>query len=58
MAAPDAKPETSRLIDTIGDAEHASLESIRTFLDTVNDSFPDVGGGEDGPRRKIIDAAF
>ena len=47
---------TARLIDTIEDAEHTSLEAVRNFLDTVNGSFPDLG--EDGRRRKIIDSAF
>jgi len=47
---------TTRLIDTIEHAEHASLEAVRTFLDTVDGVFPDVS--KDGPRRKIIDSAF
>jgi hypothetical protein len=51
----EARP---RLIDAIEKAETTSLEAVRKFLDTVNDSFPDLGEGEDGPRRKIIDAAF
>ena len=29
---------------------------MRKFVDTVDGVFPDVG--EDGPRRKVIDAAF
>jgi hypothetical protein len=58
MATNETTGGSSRLIDSIEDAEHASLESVRKFLDTVNDSFPDLGGGEDGPRRQIIDAAF
>ena len=48
---------TTRLIDTIEHAEHASLEAVRSFLDTVNGAFPHLGG-DDGPRRKIIDSAF
>jgi len=48
---------TTRLIDTIEHAEHASLEAVRSFLDTVNGVFPRLGG-DDGPRRKIIDSAF
>ena len=47
---------TARLIDTIEDAEQASLGAVRKFLDTVNGAFPDLS--EDGPRRKIIDSAF
>jgi hypothetical protein len=48
---------TTRLIDTIENAEKTSLEAVRKFVDTVTDAFPDLGG-EDGPRRKIIDSAF
>ncbi len=48
---------TTRLVDTIEHAEHASLEAVRSFLDTVNGVFPHLGG-DDGPRRKIIDSAF
>ncbi len=48
---------TTRLIDTIEHAEHASLEAVRNFLDTVNGVFPHLGE-DDGPRRKIIDSAF
>ena len=46
----------SRLIDSIGDAERSTLESVRRFVDTVDGAFPDVG--DDGPRQKIIDSAF
>jgi len=56
MAPTEVKEERTRLIDTIEHAEHASLEAVRTFLDTVDGVFPDVG--KDGPRRKIIDSAF
>ena len=48
---------TTRLIDTIESAEHASLEAVRKFLDTVDSVFPHLGADE-GPRRKIIDSAF
>ena len=47
----------TRLIDTIEHAEHVSLEAVRNFLDTVDGVFPRLGG-DDGPRRKIIDSAF
>ncbi len=57
MSAASATKENPRIIDAIQDAETSSLEAVRKFVDTVNDSFPDLGG-EDGPRRKIIDAAF
>jgi len=47
----------TRLIDTIEHAEQAPLEAVRSFLDTVNGVFPHLGG-DDGPRREIIDSAF
>ena len=46
-----------RLIESFHDAGNTALESVRKFLDTVNGVFPDVAA-DDGPRRKIIDAAF
>jgi len=53
----EQKPDSAlRLIDTIQDAERSTLEAVRTFVDTVDGVFPDLG--EDGPRRKIIDSAF
>lgn len=58
MTATKAADDSPRLIDAIERAETTSLEAVRKFLDTVNDSFPDLGEGEDGPRRRIIDAAF
>jgi len=51
------RPGTTRLVDTIEDAEHTSLEAVRKFVDTVDSVFPHRGG-DDGPRRKIIDSAF
>jgi len=48
---------TNRLVDTVEDAEHTSLEAVRKFVDTVDSVFPHLGG-DDGPRRKIIDTAF
>jgi ABC-type transporter Mla subunit MlaD len=47
---------TNRIIDSVRDAEKSALESVRRFVDTVNDALPDLGS--DGPRRKIIDSAF
>ena len=58
MSAANATGENPRIIDAIEDAETTSLEAVRKFVDTVNDSFPDLGAAEDGPRRKIIDSAF
>ncbi len=58
MSSPDTSgPESaSRVIDSVRDAEQAALEAVRTFVDAVDAVFPDLS--EDGPRRKIIDAAF
>ena len=56
-AAQTKRTGTARLVDTIEDAEHTSLEAVRTFLDTVDSVIPHRGG-DDGPRRKIIDSAF
>jgi hypothetical protein len=58
MTTTDATQEdTTRLIDTIEQAETASLEAVRKFLDTINDMLPHLDG-DDGPRRKVIDSAF
>ena len=46
-----------RLIESFHDAGNTAFESVRKFLDTVNGAFPDVSA-DDGPRQKIIDAAF
>jgi tRNA splicing ligase len=51
--APDAAQE---FINNLGDNQKSAMEAARKFVDTVNDAFPDIG--QDGPRRKIIDAAF
>ena len=56
MATQTKDNTTARLIDSIEEAEHASLDAVRRFLDTVDGAFPDLG--DDGPRRKIIDSAF
>lgn len=45
-----------RIIESGRDAEEVALDAVRRFLDTVDSVFPD--GGQDGPRRKIIDSAF
>ena len=56
-AAPIKRTGTNRLVDTIEEAEHTSLEAVRKFVDTVDSVFPHLGG-DDGPRRKIVDSAF
>ncbi|MEZ5323314.1 MAG: hypothetical protein R2698_14810 [Microthrixaceae bacterium] len=45
-----------QLIEGIEQTERSALDAVKRFVDAVNDSFPDLG--EDGPRQKIIDAAF
>ena len=51
--------ETSgtRILESVQEAEHAALEAVRKFVDTVDGAFPDLTT-DDGPRRKIIDSAF
>jgi hypothetical protein len=56
-AAQTKERGTTRLVDAIEDAEHTSLEAVRKFIDTVDSVVPHLGG-DDGPRRKIIDSAF
>jgi len=56
-AAQTKRTGTTRLVDTVEDAEHTSFEAVRKFVDTVDSLFPHLGGN-DGPRRKIIDSAF
>ena len=56
-AAQTIERGTTRLVDSIEEAEHTSLEAVRRFVDTVDSVFPHLGG-DDGPRRKIIDSAF
>ena len=46
----------ARLMGSIEQAEQASLEAVRRFLDTVDDAFPHLSN--DKPRRKVIDSAF
>ena len=52
-ARQEAAPDVIELIDGL---EQSSLEAVRNFIDTLNSMFPDVR--DDGPRRKVIDAAF
>ncbi len=44
------------LIETVSDTERAALDAVRSFVDTVDGAFPDIG--DDAPRRKIIESAF
>ena len=56
-AAQIKRTGTNRFVDSVEDAEHTSIEAVRKFVDTVDSVFPHLGG-DDGPRRKIIDSAF
>ena len=49
--------DADRTIESFHDAGNAALELVRKFLDTVNGVFPDISA-DNGPRQKIIDAAF
>ncbi|MCB0976647.1 MAG: hypothetical protein KDB02_04240 [Acidimicrobiales bacterium] len=44
------------LVKGIQANETSALQAIKRFVDTVNEAFPDIT--EDGPRQKVIDAAF
>ncbi len=44
------------LIDGLQQNHKAALDAVKRFVDTVNDTVPDVT--DDGPRKQIIDAAF
>ncbi|MCC6183715.1 MAG: hypothetical protein IT194_03525 [Microthrixaceae bacterium] len=52
----DASENLQKFIDGLQANEKSALDAIKKFVDTVNDVFPDFG--EEGPRSKIIDAAF
>lgn len=56
--APDQETPAGlqQLIESLQENEQSALEAVKRFVDTVNDAFPDIA--EDGPRRRIIDAAF
>jgi hypothetical protein len=48
--------DATQLIDTMQKAEESSVDAVHRFVDAVDKAFPDVI--DDGPRHKIIDAAF
>jgi hypothetical protein len=52
----DAPDAAQGFIKDLEKNEDRAIEAVRRFVDTVDGAFPDVG--EDGPRRRIIDAAF
>lgn len=45
-----------KLFGTVRETEESTLSAVRRFVETVNDAVP--GDGDDGPRARIIDAAF
>ncbi len=49
---------TTRIIESVQQAEHSALEAVRKFVDVVDGAFPDVSSTDEGPRRQIIDSAF
>ncbi len=55
-ASKDAQQAAEQLIETLGENQQSAMDAVRSFVDTVDGAFPDVG--EDGPRGEIIDAAF
>ncbi len=58
MAAEEAgKTVGERLVESLETGETSVLDAVHRFVDTVNNAFPDLGA-DDGPRKKIIDAAF
>ncbi len=56
MTPAQPKKASNRIVESVEHAENTSLEAVRKFVDTVNGAFPELR--EDGPRRRIIDAAF
>lgn len=52
----DTADAAQRFIGNLERTEDRAIEAVRQFVDTVDGAFPDLG--EDGPRRRIIDAAF
>ena len=57
MTGTQTKERDTRLIDSIEHAEQVSLKAVRSFVESVDDAFPHMGG-DDSSRRRIIDSAF
>lgn len=53
---PEPAEATTKVIESVREAAEPALNAVRKFLDTVDGVFPDIG--EEGPRRRVIDAAF
>lgn len=54
----DATDKVQELLGTMKKTEHSALDAMHRFADSINDAFPDVGEEGEGPRSKIIAAAF
>jgi len=48
--------EADQIIESLRDAEQFAFEAVRKFVEAIDSIFPDVS--QDGPRRKVVDAAF
>lgn len=46
----------AEVIGTIESAEQATIDAVRTFVESVDRALPDIS--DDSPRKKIIDSAF
>jgi hypothetical protein len=57
MTGTQTKERDTRFIDSIEHAEQVSLKAVRSFVDSVDEALPHLGG-DDSPRRRIIDSAF
>lgn len=52
----DRRDLAQRMIESLQENEQSALDAVRDFVETVDGAFPSLG--ENGPRRRIIDAAF
>lgn len=46
-----------RVLESLKTGQTSALEAVHKFVATVNSALPDIGG-EDAPRKKVIDSAF
>lgn len=54
----EATDKIHELLGTMNETGHSALDAMHRFADSINDAFPDVGEKGEGPRSKIISAAF
>lgn len=54
----EATEKIGELLETVQKTEHSALDAMHRFADSISDAFPDVGEKGEGPRSKIIEAAF